>query len=177
MILNRRTFLSTSATLTAASTLDVHSASGDQTKTTVNFALVGLGSLSTNQIAPALQKTKHAKLVGIVTGTPAKETLWAEKYGIQKQNIDHYDRLSENEDIDVVDIVLPNGMHMEFTVRGANAGKHVLCEKPMSNSSEDCRTMIQACNDNGRKLAGGGALMDVGVYALQACRYISGEEP
>lgn len=230
MTFNRRQFLSTTATITAASTFGVHSALGDSTKSTVNFAIVGLGSLSTNQLAPALQKTKHAKLVGIVTGTPEKEKKWADQYGIKQQNIynyDNYDKLSENEDIDVVYIVLPNGMHKEFTVRAANAGKHVLCEKPMANSSEECRAMIKACNHNQRKLAigyrcqfephhqycieiarnekfgalkgieagfgfkignpdqwrldeklaGGGALMDVGVYALQACRYISGEEP
>ena len=45
----------------------------------LGFALVGLGGLSTNQIAPALQKTKNCRLAGIVTGTPAKEQIWADK--------------------------------------------------------------------------------------------------
>ena len=203
---------------------------GNDTKATVNFALVGLGNLSANQLAPALQKTKHAKLVGIVTGTPEKEKVWVDKYGIKKQNIynyDNFDKLANNNAIDVVYIVLPNSMHKEFTIRGANAGKHVLCEKPMANSSSDCQAMIDACGKNDRKLAigyrcqfephhlhcrklaqeekygplkmieagfgfkignpdqwrlkadlaGGGALMDVGIYALQACRFLTREEP
>jgi predicted dehydrogenase len=230
MPINRRNFLESTAVLSTAATLGETTSQAADSNSTVNFALVGLGSLSTNQIAPALQKTKHAKLVGIVTGTPVKEKIWAEKYGIEKQNIynyQNYDKLAENEAIDVVYIVLPNSMHKEYTVRGAQAGKHVLCEKPMANSSADCQSMIDACKQHNRKLAigyrcqfephhlhcrelvrsgkygplkaieagfgfkigdpnqwrlkadmaGGGALMDVGIYALQACRFLTGEEP
>jgi predicted dehydrogenase len=226
---NRRQFLRATAALSATA-VGVHSSVAAQSKSTVNFALVGLGNLSTNQLAPALQKTKVAKLNGIVTGTPAKEEKWASQYGIDRSNIynyDNFDKLADNDSIDVIYIVLPNSMHKEFTVRAAKAGKHVLCEKPMANSSDECREMIQACKDNNRKLAigyrcqfephhqhcielarsgkygpmkvieagfgfkigdpnqwrlkadlaGGGALMDVGIYALQACRYLTGEEP
>lgn len=230
MSANRRVFLESTAAATAAAALQTHSVWAAEGKSNVNFALVGLGSLSTHQIAPALQKTKHAKLVGIVTGTPDKERIWADKYGIEKQNIynyENFDKLADNEAIDVVYIVLPNSMHKEFTIRGAQAGKHVLCEKPMANSSADCQAMIDACQTHNRKLAigyrcqfephhlhcrdlarsgkygplkvieagfgfkigdpnqwrlkadlaGGGALMDVGIYALQACRFLTGEEP
>jgi predicted dehydrogenase len=226
----RRQFLQSTAAFSAATAMGVHSSLAAQAKSTVNFAVVGLGSLSTNQIAPALQSTKVAKLAGIVTGTPAKADKWSAQYGIDRRNIynyDNYDKLVDNDAIDAVYIVLPNSMHKEFTIRAAKAGKHVLCEKPMANSSQDCRDMIQACKDNQRKLAigyrcqfephhlhcmelsrsgkfgplkaieagfgfkigdpnqwrlkrdlaGGGAMMDVGVYALQACRYLTGEEP
>ncbi len=197
---------------------------------TVNFALAGLGGLSTNQIAPALQKTKHAKLAGIITGTPAKAEKWKAQYNIPDKNIYNYDNMSalaDNPDIDVVYVVTPNGLHKEHTLKAAKAGKHVLSEKPMANSSKDCEAMIKACDKAGVKLAvgyrcqfephslecirmsrekefgdikiieagfgfrigdpnqwrlkatlaGGGALMDVGVYALQACRFLTGEEP
>jgi predicted dehydrogenase len=230
MTTNRREFLKSSAAFSAATAIGVHSSVAAQPKSTVNFALVGLGNLSTNQLAPALQRTQYARLTGIVTGTPAKEEKWAAQYGIDRRNIYNYhnfDRLADNDSIDVIYIVLPNGMHKEFTVRAAKAGKHVLCEKPMANSSEDCRAMIQACRDNNchlaigyrcqfephhlhcrqlaesgkygplkmieagfgfkigdpnqwrldADLAGGGALMDVGIYALQACRFLTGEEP
>jgi len=228
--INRRRFIGTTAALSAAASTGFHTSRAAEENKTVNFALVGLGKLSTNQLAPALQKTKYAKLAGIVTGTPEKEKIWANKYGIKPENIynyDTYDKLAQNESIDVIYIVLPNGMHKEFTVRGANAGKHIFCEKPMANSSQECREMIVACDNNNVKLgvayrlqfephhrhcielaqskqfgplkaieagfgfkigdpnqwrldadlAGGGALMDVGIYALNACRYLTGEEP
>ena len=201
-----------------------------QEKKKLGYALVGLGGLSTNQIAPGLEKTEHSRLAGIVSGTPSKIEKWKAKYNLPARNCynyDNYDQIATNPDIDVVYVVLPNGMHPEYTIRGAKAGKHVLCEKPMANSASDCQAMINACKDAGKKLAigyrcqfepnnvecmrlarekvfgdlkmidagfgfrignpdqwrlkadlaGGGALMDVGIYALQACRFLAGEEP
>jgi predicted dehydrogenase len=196
----------------------------------LGFALVGLGSLSTYQIAPALQKTEFCRLAGIVTGTPAKAEKWKAQYNIPDKNIYSYDtmeKMADNPDIDVVYVVTPNALHAEHTIKAAKAGKHVLCEKPMEVSSEKCQQMIDACKKAGRQLAigyrlhfepnnlecvrlarekvfgdlkliqadfgfrigdpkqwrlnralsGGGPLMDVGIYALQATRYITGEEP
>src|SRR6188472_2118712 len=77
----------------------------------LGFALVGLGSLSTNQIAPALQKTKNCRLAAIVTGTPAKAVAWKAKYNIPDGSIYNFDtmhRMADNKDIDVVYIVTPN---------------------------------------------------------------------
>ena len=201
----------------------------------LGFALAGLGMLSTNQIAPALQKTKHCRLAGIITGTPSKAETWKTKFNLPDKNIYTYDtmhRLADNPDIDLVYVVTPNALHAEHTVKAAQAGKHVLCEKPMEVSVKKCQQMIDACKKADRKLAigyrcqfephhrecirlarekafgtlkiveagfgfrigdpakfphikwrlekalaGGGALMDVGVYALQATRYLTGEEP
>ena len=196
----------------------------------VNFAVAGLGSLSTNQIAPALAKTEHARLVGIVTGTAEKAERWKSEFGIDERHVysyDDMDRLRDDAEIDAVYVVTPNGLHAEHTIRAARAGKHVLCEKPMANSAAECRAMIAACAEAGVRLAvgyrcrfephhleclrlarerefgelrhidagfgfrigdprqwrlradlaGGGALMDVGIYALQTCRALTGEEP
>lgn len=195
----------------------------------IGIALVGLGYYSTDILAPALQETKTAYLAGIVTGTPEKEKVWAEKYNIPKKNIYNYqnfDEIASNPEIDIVYIVLPNSMHKEFTIRAANAGKHVICEKPMAINAQECREMIAACERNkvglsigyrmqyelhtqeimrmgqkkefgniqhiscgaafrnnnfnhwkwDRKM-GGGAMMDMGVYPLQAARYVTGMEP
>lgn len=226
-----KTSVGLGAAMVAAGSLGVPSIGrADHHEKKINFALAGLGGLSTNQIAPAFQKTKHARLAGIITGTPAKAKKWKAQYNIPDKNIYNYDTMSElknNPDIDVVYVVTPNGLHMEHTIKAAKAGKHVLCEKPMANSSKDCQAMIDACEQAGVKLAigyrcqfephslecmriarekefgdtkiieagfgfrignpnqwrlkadlaGGGALMDVGVYALQACRYLTGEEP
>src|SRR5208337_1440230 len=196
----------------------------------LGVALVGLGNLSTHEIAPALQHTKYCRLAGIVTGTPAKAEKWKAQYNIPDKNIYNYDtmeKMADNPDIDIVYVVTPNGLHAEHTIKAAKAGKHVLCEKPMEVSPEKCQQMIDACKAANRLLAvgyrlhfdpnhlecirlarekffgnvnmiqaeygfrigdpkqwrlnralsGGGPLMDVGIYALQAARYLSGEEP
>jgi predicted dehydrogenase len=200
----------------------------DKTKK-LGVALVGLGSYSENQLAPALLETKHSYLSAIVTGTIEKEEIWSNKYNIKKENIYNYtnfDKIVNNDEIDIVYIVLPNSMHAEFTIRAAQAGKHVICEKPMATSVEDCQKMIAGCNKanvklsigyrlhfdpiNGylmelgqnkvfgnmdveagfavvkknpdewrlqKPLAGGGPLMDLGIYALQAAIYMFGELP
>ena len=230
---NRRNFLKTTA-LAAASAPFIGALStslrADDAGRKLGFALVGLGSLSTHQIAPALQKTKFCRLAGIVTGTPAKAEKWKTQYSLADKNIYSYDtmeKMADNPDIDVVYVVTPNALHAEHTIKAAKAGKHVLCEKPMEVSSEKCQQMIDACKTAGRQLAigyrlhfeannlecvrlardkvfgdlksieadfgfligdpkqwrlnralaGGGPLMDVGIYALQATRYITGEEP
>ena len=200
-------------------------------KDKLGVALVGLGSYSTSQLGPALQKTKNCYLAGIVTGTPAKEKIWAGKYNIPEKNIYNYqnfDNIASNPDIDIVYVVLPVAMHKEFTIRAAHAGKHVISEKPMAISVRDCEDMIAACRNAGKKLsigyrlrfdpynkemmrlgqqkvygkpyqidcangfvykddpnawrlkkamAGGGGLMDMGIYCIQAARYVTGEEP
>ena len=196
----------------------------------LGIALVGLGSYSKNQLAPALKQTQHCRLAGIVTGTPAKAEEWMAKYNIPKANVYDYktfDRIADNKDIDVVYVVLPNSMHREYVVRAAQAGKHVICEKPMASTPADCQAMIDACKKANRQLAigyrlhyepftqevmrlgqqkvfgpvkfiessdafrigdptqwrmkkalaGGGPLMDVGIYAVQGARYVTGEEP
>ncbi len=195
----------------------------------LGFALVGLGGLSTGQLAPALQQTKFCRLAAIVTGTPAKAERWKTQYNIPDKNIFNYDtmeKMADNPDIDVVYVVTPNGLHAEHTIKGLKAGKHVFCEKPMEVSVEKCQAMIDEAKKAGRMLAvgyrcqydpnhiecrrlatekvfgelktieagfsrsitatewrvkkalaGGGPLMDVGIYALQTCRFVSAREP
>jgi glucose-fructose oxidoreductase len=125
-------------------------------KDRLGVALVGLGYYSTDLLAPALQQTKHCYLAGIVTGTPAKAEDWKKKYNIPDKNIYNYqnfDQIANNPDIDVVYVVLPPSMHKEYTIRAANAGKHVWCEKPMAMDVKECQEMIDACKRNKRSLA------------------------
>jgi glucose-fructose oxidoreductase len=196
----------------------------------LGWAIVGLGSLAINQILPAFAKCEKSRVTAFVSGHPDKARTLALRYGVDEKNIygyDTYDRIASNPDIDIVYVVLPNSMHAEYTIRAARAGKHVLCEKPMANTPEDCRQMIDAARTAGKKLmiayrlhyephnqalikvardqefgplkvvlaeagfpigdptqwrlkkamAGGGSLMDIGIYALNAARYLTGEEP
>lgn len=198
-------------------------------KEKLGIALVGLGNYATNQLAPALQQTEHCYLAGIVTGTPSKIPVWKEKYGIPDKNIynyDNYDSIKNNPDIDIIYVVLPNNMHAEYTIRGFEAGKHVICEKPMAIQVEECDRMIAAAKKAGKhlsigyrlhfepfnlemvrcgtqkvfgaikkmsggfgfranpsqwrltkKYAGGGPLMDLGIYVIQGFCYTTGMEP
>ena len=122
-----------------------------KSKSKIGVALLGLGSYSTYQLAPALQKTKHCYLAGIVTGSPHKIPEWQKKYSIPDANTYSYDNLStiaNNDDIDVVYIVTPTGTHAKFAIQAANAGKHVWCEKPMAMKVEECQAIIDACKKN-----------------------------
>jgi glucose-fructose oxidoreductase len=125
-------------------------------KEKLGVALVGLGYYSTDLLAPALQQTKHCYLAGIVTGTPSKAEAWKKKYNIPDKNIYNYnnfDSLANNDDIDVVYVVLPPSMHKEYSIRAAEAGKHVWCEKPMAITAQECQDMIDACKRNKKTLA------------------------
>ncbi|HUQ83574.1 MAG TPA: Gfo/Idh/MocA family oxidoreductase [Gemmatimonadaceae bacterium] len=228
--MKRREFLHRAGAVATAVPLTRLAACQSDTIKPLGVALVGLGSLSTNQLAPALQKTRNCRLAGIVTGTPAKAAEWKQKYDLPDRSIYDYTsmaRMADNPDIDIVYVVTPNALHAEHTIAAARAGKHVLCEKPMEISVERCEAMIAACRDAKRQLAigyrcrfephhlecarlarerafgdvrivdaafgfpigdptqwrmnralsGGGPLMDVGIYALQSTRMITGEEP
>ena len=125
-------------------------------KERLGVALMGLGYYSTDLLAPALQQTKNCYLAGIITGTPSKAEAWKQKYNIPDKNIYNYqnfEQVANNPDIDVVYVVLPPSMHKEFTIKAANAGKHVWCEKPMAMTAAECQEMIDACNKNKRSLA------------------------
>jgi predicted dehydrogenase len=196
----------------------------------VGVAVVGLGRLALDEILPAFGESQRCRLVAVVSGDAAKARTIAAQYGIDAKSVYDYktfDRLRDDANVELVYIALPNGLHAEFTVRAAHAGKHVLCEKPMANTVAECQQMIDACERAGKKLmiayrmqyepynreairmaragalgklkgfsamngqtqgdprqwrlkkslAGGGALVDVGIYCLNAARYLSGEEP
>jgi predicted dehydrogenase len=196
----------------------------------LNIALCGLGRYA-NYVAEGIQSSStHCRIAGIVTGTPSKAVEWRQKYSIPAKNVynyDNFDEIAHNKDIDLLYIILPNAMHKEYTLRAARAGKHVIVEKPMAISPQDCQEMIQVCEKAGvhlavgyrlhyepynleikrlgqekvfgqvrlieaslgyktrnasewrlnKSLAGGGPLMNIGVYCVQCSRYVTGEEP
>ena len=203
---------------------------GDPAGERIGVAIVGLGRIAVNEMLPAFAQSKHAKPVALVTGDRAKGLKIAHQYNIPESAVlsyQEYDKLAQMPQVQAVYIALPNSLHAEYTVRAAQANKHVLCEKPMATSVADCRKMIAACKQAGRKLmiayrsqyepldqallkmvqdkklgtlkefisvnsqnmgdpqhwrlkkalAGGGALPDVGLYCINAARFLSGEEP
>src|ERR1700735_1708533 len=103
----------------------------------VGFAIVGLGRLSLNQILPAFGASEYCKPVALVSGDRAKASKIAAQYGIKESSIyDYasYEQIAKNPEVKAIYIVLPNGMHEEYVVRGAKTGKHILCEEPLAES-------------------------------------------
>ncbi|HUI43739.1 MAG TPA: Gfo/Idh/MocA family oxidoreductase [Terriglobia bacterium] len=195
----------------------------------IGYAIVGLGRISMGQFMPGVKVSQRSRITALVSGHRDKAERVAAQYGVPRSaiyNYQNYEQIAHNPTVDAVYIALPNGMHAEYTIRAAQSGKHVLCEKPMANSVAECEQMIAACRKADRKLmiayrcrleptnlraiqlirdgyvgrlqlidtgfgfnispgewrlnkkmAGGGPLVDVGIYSLQACRYLSGEEP
>ncbi len=158
-MINRRKFLQHTATTVAGVIITQTSFPNfivPKKKDRLGVALVGLGYYSTDLLAPALQLTKNCYLSGIVTGTPSKAETWKKEHHLADKNIydyQNFDSIANNDDIDVVYVVLPPSMHAEFSIRAANAGKHVWCEKPMAVSETECKSMIDACSTNKVKLA------------------------
>ena len=122
----------------------------------LGWAVVGLGGLALEQILPAFGACSRSKLTALVSGHPNKARQLAEVHGLSTDSIfnyDNFDRIQSDSDIDVVYIVLPNSLHAEYTIRALEAGKHVLCEKPMAVSVAECEAMIAAAKKANRKLA------------------------
>ena len=115
-------------------------------KRLIRYAVVGLGHIAQVAVLPAFGNARrNSKLIALVSGDPVKREQLGKKYDVHHTySYDQYDACLRSE-IDAVYIALPNSMHCEYTVRTAEAGKHVLCEKPMAISSAECRRMIDAC--------------------------------
>ena len=148
--ITRKGFLKLGSAL-AVSSMGFPSVILPRQKEKLGVALVALGNYSRGQLGPGLKQTEHCELRGIVTGTPEKIPVWQEEYNIPDRNVYNYQTMHEiadNDDIDIVYIVLPNHMHAEYSIIGAEAGKHVWCEKPMALTVDECQSIINAARRN-----------------------------
>lgn len=196
----------------------------------VGFAVVGLGNIAQGSVLPAFSNSKRAKLVALVSRDKKKATLLARKFKAEfAYNSEEYAECLANPDVSAIYVATPPGKHEAFVVRAARAGKHVLCEKPLAATVEQCIRMVEACHrhdvllmtayrkyfepstrylkklirggDLGRidvihtgfselyspgispawlvdaTLAGGGPLMDLGVYCVNTSRWLVDEDP
>src|SRR5438128_2651728 len=191
----------------------------------VGYAVIGLGHLARAAVWPAFGHANNAKLVALVSGDAQKRTRLARKYHCDAYDVRDLDEVLDRPDIDAVYIAEPNDKHVDFAVRSAKEGVHVLCEKPLAISEEECRRMIDACRDAGVKLMtayrlhfeesnlaavklieegrigeprffsstfayqvqqgnirtsaerGGGPIWDLGVYCINAARYLFRADP
>jgi predicted dehydrogenase len=215
----------------------IASLAADNTEATVTpydgpvlrVAIMGIGTYG-NIVARALQASTKAKLVGVVSGSPAKVKDWQTKYGIPDKNVYNYDNFEDiknNPDIDAIYVIVPNFLHKPYVLRAAKTGKHIISEKPLGLTGKEAQEIVDGCKKAGVKLlvgyrmhfepknleiiamrnagdfgkikyftgnggfrigdptqwrldkakAGGGSMMDIGIYAINGARYMIGEDP
>jgi predicted dehydrogenase len=193
----------------------------------IRYAVVGLGHIAQVAVLPAFKHaTETSELTAFVSDDKEKLNEMSKQYGVKNLcSYDDYEKLLRSGDIDAVYIALPNNMHKDFTVQAAEQGIHILCEKPMATTVEDCQAMIRASEENDVRLMiayrlhfektnmtvaqlvndgeigdprifnstftmqvregnirtqfekGGGPLFDIGIYCINAARYIFKSEP
>jgi predicted dehydrogenase len=195
----------------------------------LRVAIMGLGSYG-SRVAEAMQSCTRTKLVGVISGTPSKIKDWQARYNISEKNCynyENFDKIKDNPDIDAVYVITPNALHRSQGIRVAQAGKHLICEKPMALNAKEGQEMVDACKKANvkllvgyrlhfepktleiirmrkagafgkvlffqglsgfqigdpnqwrlnKQLAGGGAMMDIGIYSVNGARYMIGEDP
>jgi len=121
--------------------------------TKVGYAVIGLGHIAEHAVLPAFRHAKKSRLIALVSGDEKKAQRLARKF--RAASYFTYDRFEEclrKPEVEAVYIATNNSTHVNFAVRAAAAGKHVLCEKPLANTAEECRQMVQACRKNRVKL-------------------------
>lgn len=195
-------------------------------KEKIRYAVVGLGWFAQDAALPAFDHAENSEIVALVSDDPVKRDELGRQYGIQHTySYEEYEDCLTSGAVDAVYLALPNHLHCEFTVRAANQGIHVLCEKPMAITEDECNVMIKAAADNGvklmiayrlhleeanlqaievvrsgqigeprifnsvftqqveegnirlRKAVGGGTIDDIGIYCINAARYLFRDEP
>src|SRR5437763_4203625 len=123
---------------------------------------VGVGIIGSGFIAEihaeAFRRVPAARVAAVASPTEGKAAAFAGRHGIA-QSFTDYRRLLERDDVDVIDLCLPNDLHCEATVAAAQAGKHVICEKPLCVTLAEADRMIAACRAAGVKL----------MYAEELC--------
>ena len=130
----------------------VSHARADEPNKKLGMAVVGLGGYATRSVGPEIAACQHVRLAGVVTGDAEKGRSWAKEHGFEQDAIysyENFDTIASDDRIDFVHIALPNSMHAEFAIRAAQAGKHVMVEKPMAISSQQCEKMIAAAKQAG----------------------------
>jgi predicted dehydrogenase len=191
----------------------------------VRWGVLGVASIAMRRAIPGMQKGEWCEVAAIASRQKRRADEAAAKFGIPKRYAS-YDELLADPEIDAVYIPLPNNLHVPWSIKAAEAGKHVLCEKPVSTTAADARKLLAARDRTGVKIGegfmvrthprwlrtrelvrsgrigqlrsiaalfgyfnvdrtnirnvfevGGGALLDLGCYAITLSRFLFSDEP
>ncbi len=190
-----------------------------------NWGVLGAGFIANRAMIPAIQHSSQARVLAIASRDQQRGQQTAQRFSIERVYND-YQALLDDPDVQAVYIALPNHLHHTWAIRAAQAGKHILCEKPLALNSAECDEIISTCHSlkvllmeavmyrfhprmqalkhmletgavgdlrfihaafsfpfdaptNYRAFPqfGGGALLDIGSYCVNAARWLSGSEP
>jgi predicted dehydrogenase len=190
----------------------------------VSWGVLGVAKIGMEKVIPAMQKGEHCSVDAIASRDGARAKQAAQSLGISK-SYGSYEALLADPAIEAIYNPLPNELHVPWTLRALEAGKHVLCEKPVALDAKEAETLVAAAKASGKHVAeafmvrfhpqwrrakliaqsgeigepkaiqtffsyhltdptnirnkppGGGALYDIGCYAILTARYIFGAEP
>lgn len=107
----------------------------------VRWGIIGCGSIATNAIAPAIRWSSNGRMFAVASRAGESSLLKAREVSAERAH-DSYQSLLEDPEVDAVYIGLPNGLHEEWSIKSAQAGKSVLCEKSLALSGESARRMV-----------------------------------
>ncbi|MDE3180429.1 MAG: Gfo/Idh/MocA family oxidoreductase [Acidobacteriota bacterium] len=134
----------------------------------IGMAVVGLGGIARRAVLPAFRHSKRARLAALVSSNQAKAARLAKEFGApQVYSNGDYQQCLSNPAVEAVYLASPNGCHMQQTIDAAAAGKHILCEKPMANTVQDCAAMIAACRQRVRLMIAYRKYFEPGSIALK----------
>ena len=117
----------------------------------LGWGIIGIGSHSNLKIAPAMKVAKDSELVAVYGRDQARTDAFAQTHGAKTAYTSLNDLLKDSR-IDAVFVASPNSLHATQTIHAANAGKHVLSEKPMATTIDDAVAMVRGCREHGVKL-------------------------
>ena len=119
----------------------------------VRIGIIGCGGIANNKHMPALHRLPDVELVAFCDIIVERAEKAAKEYGIEGAKVyEDYKELLKDETIDVVHVLTPNREHSFITVDALEAGKHVMCEKPMAINTEEAQKMLDAAKRTGKKL-------------------------
>ena len=118
----------------------------------LRWGVLGCANIAIHSVIPAIKDSKTSEVLAIASRGLEKAKRTAAELGIERV-YGSYQELLQDPDIDAVYIPLPNHLHKEWTIKAAEAGKHVLCEKPLALNQEEAVEMVRACNEAGVKLS------------------------
>ena len=120
-------------------------------KSQVRWGVLSTANIGRAAVNPAIQVSRNGVLTAVASRVEDRARAFAEAHGIETA-YGSYQALLDDETIDAVYIPLPNSMHRDWVIRAAEAGKHVLCEKPLGLGAAECEEMDSAARRNGVKL-------------------------